>query len=503
MTTREQIDSSNCQDTIANQHSWRIRFCRIWMPRAVHPGLVQGLVLLPAISLMALILWVIWTRTAHVPYWDEWETVLLVQRAHQGTLTLGDLWGLHANVHRIVLPRLLDLALINMTGWNRQVEMTADLGIAIATSCLLFSILRRTMETRWGLLILVVPASLLFFSISQFADWFAPFQVAFTTTVFGAVLCMYALTTDSLGWRRFGLALLGAIIASLSAFAGLVAWFAFLPILCSFKDGRKVLIWVGCTVEVWLVYLAGMERPSSVGQSLGGMLSYAIIYLGSPVGFPDAARVFLFGAASIVLCLGNGLAYLLLRGNPRRALPWLSLALFVVLCAATTSYGRGSVGPLQAMSSRYHIYSGLWWLSIIVISTLVGEHVVSRVRTREQSVPLALARRILAVDGCVLLLACGSLLLANVAGFQDALVWQDTQRQYENQIIQYATASDSCLLLYFPSPDLLRPRAAFLAAEHLAIFSSATSHTGSGSTLQAVQCGVYPIVSTADWPPRR
>lgn len=445
------------------------------------------LALLPASMLIALILWVIWTRTARVPYWDEWDTVLLVQRAHQGTLTFSDLWSSH-DVHRILLPRIIDLALIAVTGWNRQIEMTADLGIAIITGRLLFGILRRTMETRWGLLIPIAPASLLFFSLSQYADWFAPFQVTFTTTVFGAVLCMYAMTTDNLGWRRFGLALLGAIVASLSAFGGLVAWFAFLPILCSFKDGRKVLIWIGCTIEVWLVYLAGMERTSAGAQSLGGMLPYALVYLGSPVGYPDIARALLFGAASVLLVLGSCLLYLMLRGSPRRALPWLSLALFVALCAAVTTYGRGANSPAQAMSSRYHIYSGLWWIAIIVISTLIAEHIVSRVRTREQRLPLAFARRILAVDGCVLVLACGSLLLANVVGFQDALVWQDTQRHYENQIVQYASASDSCLLLYYPSPDLLRPRAAFLAAEHLAIFSSTTNRTGSGSAFQAVQC---------------
>ncbi|MGO8946376.1 MAG: hypothetical protein ACLQUY_01675, partial [Ktedonobacterales bacterium] len=67
------------------------------------------LVLLVPLSLILGLLWVIWTRTADVPYWDEWETVLLVQHADQGTLTFHDLVAFHANVHRIIIPRLIDL----------------------------------------------------------------------------------------------------------------------------------------------------------------------------------------------------------------------------------------------------------------------------------------------------------------------------------------------------------------------------------------------------------
>jgi hypothetical protein len=59
-----------------------------------------------------------------------------------------------------------------------------------------------------------------------------------------------------------------------------------------------------------------------------------------------------------------------------------------------------------------------------------------------------------------------------VIGLQRALLWQDVQRQNQYAIVDYQTASDSCLELYYPWPDLLRPRVRFLEQQHLAIFSS-------------------------------
>jgi hypothetical protein len=157
--------------------------------------------------------WLIWTQTPTAPYWDEWIYVPLVKHANQGTLSLQEIWALHWFSHRIVIPRLVDLALIQLTSLNRHIMMTFDLGVGVASATL----------------ILVAPMSLLLFSFSQAHDWLAPFQIAFIATAFGVACCTRALLHRPLTWSRFAFALCGALIATLSSAAGLVAWVAFAP----------------------------------------------------------------------------------------------------------------------------------------------------------------------------------------------------------------------------------------------------------------------------------
>jgi len=45
-----------------------------------------------------------------IPYWDQWEFVPLLEKLHNHTLTLNDLWSQH-NEHRILFPKILMLLL--------------------------------------------------------------------------------------------------------------------------------------------------------------------------------------------------------------------------------------------------------------------------------------------------------------------------------------------------------------------------------------------------------
>src|SRR5689334_12106087 len=63
-------------------------------------SLLRALVVAVPTVLLVIIIWGIWTLTPHVPFWDEWETVPIVQSFKDGSLTVGQIWAFH-NEHRI------------------------------------------------------------------------------------------------------------------------------------------------------------------------------------------------------------------------------------------------------------------------------------------------------------------------------------------------------------------------------------------------------------------
>ncbi len=143
------------------------------------PGLawltvVAGALCIAPLLLVGFILTMIWTHTPHVPYWDEWETVTLVQHFTQGTLTWNDFWAFH-NEHRIVVPQLLDLGMILLTHWNRQIEMTFDLLMAVAECGLLVVSAYRGLRSKTLTALALAPMALAIFSLAQYEDWLWPF----------------------------------------------------------------------------------------------------------------------------------------------------------------------------------------------------------------------------------------------------------------------------------------------------------------------------------------
>src|SRR5260370_19777111 len=148
------------------------------MPRALSrdmlaPAFAGVLAVVPAI-LIGFILHAIWTRTPHVPYWDEWETVLLVQHFTQHTLTWGEIWAFH-NEHRIVMTNLIDLGLILLTHWNRQIEMTFDVALSVGEGALLLLSIRRGLQSRVLTAVAILPVSLVLLSLAQWETWAATF----------------------------------------------------------------------------------------------------------------------------------------------------------------------------------------------------------------------------------------------------------------------------------------------------------------------------------------
>lgn len=447
-----------------------------WCARAV-PFLRPLAYAVPAAQVVIL-LGLIWTHTHHVPYIDEWETVKLVRHFRDGELLFRDFYYFH-NEHRLVIPRAIHLLLIELTNWNRQVEMTVNLALVVATAALFHRSLRRNGGSALATALLI-PFSLILFSFAQYENLLFAFQTNFILAVFGGACCVWGLTEDGVGpppdRRRFVIAILGACIASLSTFGGLMTWIAFLPVVA--RLGRwRLGAWCAIAVSIIGPYLIGFTdviRPAreastgALGRDPSLLVRFALAVIGGPLGYPDSTRAQIAALSSIVLLAVNLLIYWRYRGNLAPLAAWLGLALYGLGCMAVTTLGRAQSGIGQAMISRYQSFSAPWWFAFCAIAGLTLAHLL-----RQPALPTT-ARIVVRVNAAAAVLAGVCLLATNAAGWRDGLRWPTPTLESERCVIEYRTAPDSCLDPFFPSaPWFVRIQADYLQEQRLGIFGAA------------------------------
>jgi len=451
----------------------------------MHLALLALAVCIPLAQIAAL-LTTIWRQTPRAPWGDEWNLVLLLQRQDAGTLSFANFWALHNRTHRIVLPRIAELLLVDVSHWNRQVMMTFDLGVAVAAGGLLLACMFSTLRSRRLALTLLIPLSLLYFSFAQYENWFFPWQLTFMATILGICCCLYGFhrsaEADRQGqraasWQGFALALLGAVIASLSSFGGLCVWPAFLP--SAVRAGRvRTGMWVAVALLIGVPYVMGLPHGSLTSPL--HLAAFFVAALGAPVASLNLTEARLFGALGLV-ALGLALyAASRLAGELRRLEVWVELAACSMLATAVTTLGRASYGNGLALLSRYQEFSQLWWIALAVIGAVVVRRIVmdmrrvgvSRVLPRVLSDPRHV-RWVVASSIALLLICTASGLASDVAGARAGGEWLDSMRAQQSCLLQTPSPSATCLQLYIlegqiPLSD--QRLVAYLRTHHLALF---------------------------------
>lgn len=479
--------------------------------RALHGALALLLV-----AQLAALLWLIWRRTPHVPQWDEWELANFFELADLDRLRLLDFWGFQ-NEHRIVLPRLILYGLIAATGWQRQLIMVVNLGIALGTFALTFAAVRRTVGARAAAL-LGVPLALLLFSFAQFENWLFAFQTNFILAGCGIGLALWGLLprpTRGEADRAFAVAIAGASVASLSTLAGLLTWVAFLPAVW-WRGWQRLAIWCAVALAIGVPYFRGFPGHAGGEAGPGDIARYALAYLGAPLGYPSVALSTAYGL------LGLGLLALVTviiwwRGwLDAWASAWLGLALLGLGSMVVTTAGRAALGADQALASRYQSFSTLLWVALLILAALIMSRTLpQREGRRGAHVAPSLRMRSLVLLLTVILGA--GLLRANVHGLREGKVWLDSLQRNEGCIRQYDTAPDDCLTLFYPVADLVRIHAAFLEQHRLGTFRelpttpdfaappragaalATLDRVGNGATPQGVTIAANQPIAVTGW----
>ena len=342
---------------------WRIRGC-CWL-----------LALLP---LVLLSLWFL-LFSPDMPYLDQWELPLLIQKMDAGALSFSDLTAQH-NEHRILFPRLIMLALARLTHWEVRAELFVNWCLGLLLFGQVCALLRGVGRTTPVSPLLLPLLSLLIFSLSQWQNWFLGWQLQIFLSLNAVVGAVLLLSPERLSVIRGVAALLLAWIATWSFANGLLIWPIGLVLLSlgtgysqTWKGGL-LLIWMLNGLIASLTYLHGFSVPgyhpplSAALSDPIGVIYYALTYLGQPIAPFSTPLAALLGGAG-VLCWG--IAGVRLR-EAENHFVWkagLGLGAYAFGSALMTALARVELGPAQAMSSRYISIANLLWLAVLPLGS--------------------------------------------------------------------------------------------------------------------------------------
>jgi hypothetical protein len=309
---------------------------------------------------MVIPLWLISTRGVDFPAGDPWDCYgrfLLKVINHQATLAD---WAAQNNDHRILMPRVIFLAL-NYQHWSEIRGMLAAWIIVVLTS---LGLLRLIFLTRpknpsvLGIIALWFVCNLLLFCPQQYENWLSDMGIANVLPMFFTMGAMLVATSQMAMRPKFILASILCAASQFSSGNGIVAWAMVGPLLIlagpiGISRKRTALLWIAAAVVSTALYLFGYiivfdSVPVGV-KALHGEARFFFGFLGNvaawdTVAYQPAVNSMEFAAILLALYLAaiacgvkacrNGNAVF-----QKKYLPLLMLAIY--------SIGSGALGALR------------------------------------------------------------------------------------------------------------------------------------------------------------
>ena len=360
---------------------------------------------------------VVWRHAVDVGCWDMWENAPLLEKWHDGTLRWSDLYAAQIQ-HRIVVPRLLIIALHHLSGGDFRWENYFTFAVFVACSVMIWRLLQRTLGPSPWTPALALLANLLIFSPMLFQNvlWGSGMWMTLPMPCLLGALLVFEQAWGF--WVKIGAAVLLAEVATHSFAHGLCVW----PVLAVFValqpalgTGRRRLAGAGVVAVVAAVtmafyfqnfvnvaYHAYSLKPGDhalAGSATNDPRRVLTVFLGflgalyarNPLSTePPIERA--PGIGLTILCLFLALAVWIIatragRAIWSRALPWLALGAYVVGVGLMIGLGRSTTGEFRAMTPRYLVVSSYFWIATGVILFLVGARWCERGRPRQSTAP--------------------------------------------------------------------------------------------------------------------
>lgn len=394
---------------------------------------------------------------SHVPFWDQWELVPLLQKLHNHNLDIADLWAQH-NEHRIIIPQAAMLLMAHLTGWNIYCELIVNFILAAAILAFLYSLLRSTLGTPLPVWLIAV-FSVVVFSPVQWENWIWGWQIQIFMNVLAVVVAVWALARWPGTLKGLLIAIAATVVASYSFSNGLFAWVVIGLLLVTQTPRRwgHLSLWVAAAALTIGSFLWGYVKPShhpplSVCLHYPlRFLQYILFYIGAPLG--AGSRDLIITSGIILIITGVVTCFLVLRHDRKNLaalLPWLALAGYVFVSAAVTGVGRLGFGPSQAVSSRYTTFSMLFVLAVV---TCYAKWLEIKWKNRKRNAP--------ALVGLTVFL----LVLLGIASFRDyryGIACMTNRKQQLDvcwsRLKDFPDTPDQYLILVYPHADIVRPR---------------------------------------------
>lgn len=345
---------------------------------------------------------VLWMGNAVLTSWywvdvlrlDAWESVALVERSLNGSLSLADLVGPH-NEHRPLTGRLIALACARLSAWNHWWEF-ASLQLVAALQILLLAVSLGLRQARRFQPVVLVAATACFCSAMHWETWLRGFSVHILIGVLAPMAALFMLCQRTPTWRSIAAAAGAGLVGQFSFGAALLVW----PLGALAVAVRRQVAWRS-QLGAWLVvggvamalYVPGLQVHPGAGGSLGDTLSPAgLLWIGEGVLVTLGMAIYyapaLFDggnpAHQTVLITVTGLAVAtwcaaVVRQwwqDDTRECAWVFPAvvgMFGLGACLMASAGRIYGGLLAMTASRYLIFAACFWASLFWLMAMHKE----------------------------------------------------------------------------------------------------------------------------------
>ena len=325
--------------------------------------LAWGLVLLPALLLL---LYIVLYRV-NGPSWDYTTLAEVFDKWHHGTFTLAFLFRQH-NEHRIAVPRLVILALGEVTRWDNRTEMLAHWSLMCASTVLLY----RSFTIELGevaqarRLLLFVPIALLSLS-PRSHQAFMGFGFPHYLMIFFSLAALQILAFSALSLAAFAGAIACAVAAAFSLSNGLIVWPIGLGMLLAdfhlrSRRGASLVhvgAWTAIGALTWIAYFHGYVDPGNHSSPSFILLhprlaaEHFLVLNGSALA-TDIPNALAFGTLLLMLYVAVVATAAVEWWRHREPVPFgVWLVATVVASEAMISLNRSGLLPVQALDSRY------------------------------------------------------------------------------------------------------------------------------------------------------
>ena len=296
---------------------------------------------------------------------DQWDDVGILDAAYSGNLSLNVLWSQWA-VERLFFPRLVVIALADVTHLNTVVEMYMSASLLmLAIALFIVTHKRRSPTIPW---LYYCPVAFLMLSLVQYENTLWGFQLAWYLILAAFAVVVFLLDRPIMPWWILVVAIVAAIMASYSSFQGLLIWPAALVLLYHRHRSRGIVAtWCGVAVLTGAFYFFHFNFKLQAGNdsfavhhpiegvkfflsSIGNILGVSISYFSSNDG------VMLFGIALFVCAIWLLIRFGLNRDESGASPIGITLICFGLLWVLSITLTQSSEGMVASAASRFTTY---------------------------------------------------------------------------------------------------------------------------------------------------
>ena len=321
------------------------------------------------------------THWVPLPYWDPWHTPgEQIASWCKGTLTLAEMFSQH-NEHRPFFPRLVNVPMAAMFGWDVRREMALGFLLLCAGSAAIYVLLRHTIDSRNLRLLAFALMNLLIFTPRQYDNLVSGAEGG---SFLPSVALLWALAVNLSSRPLATKTVCNAALAFVSTFTfgnGMLLWPLAFPIRTVNRaeptaSERRAVGWrlayvAAATASIGAYFISYQHpplapAPAHLFADFPGILHFVARWLGAlfltdqPAVIGTTAQLMFFALALFAFLSGWRSHY-----------PWLVLGLYVFASGLITARARLGFTLEMAADWRYTAFTVFFHVALVGLAASV------------------------------------------------------------------------------------------------------------------------------------